>query len=412
MTKELSQEMQKYFQKKKFQHTIGGAISGPSFHLSCSDGEPIALEPGRKKVRWIIAHFPLDLFIRTARAFAEQLEKSCPGKFALEIHTIGSYIDMYKEELDQETLDVWKTASVSIPGLENPYNTLRNSMVQNPEETKTQKDFANLMGWWENFFNHMKNGHFELSQTQINICGSHLHPDFHAIDIPYIFQNHDHVTETLDGTIGQNVSDAARELTGINALGYTYSGGYRIIGSTDEITCLNDLKKQKFVTQTVPSDRFFNFAKIKHIPRYLTTAEDVGDMTENGGAIETTYLRFFGKHVLKTNHSMFMTAILGNQKFIDSLTIDEQIAFKDAAMNVARLERVWSVEDAEKWEKDAESRGVTIHNISEEDEFTLRQASKQFYDKDIVEGININPELVEKIRKLGEKYHNRAPESN
>jgi len=405
--KYIAQKVQEAREKNILDKIGGGSIEGPSYHLSCVDRKPMNVEPGRTKVRWIIAHFPLDLFIRTARAFAEELEKSCPGKFAIEVHTIGSYLQLYGDKVLPDTLDLWKKTSVSIPGLENPYNTLANLGSIQPEKAETVKEFTQLLSWWENFFNHMKNGHFELSQTQINICGSHLHPDFHAIDLPYLFENHDHVTETLDGPIGQRVSDSARELTGINALGYTYSGGYRIIGSTDEITCLNDLSDKKFISFTKPSSKFFEFAKVNHIPRYLSTAEDVGDMAENGGAIETTYLRFFGKHVLKTNHSMFMTAILGNQSFIDSLSIDEQLAFKEAAMTVARLERVWSLQDAAKWEADAKGRGVTIHNISEADDSRLRQAAKKVYDEQILEGIDVDPTLVEDIIKLGKKYYNK-----
>ena len=401
-----------YVARKLHEKEIGGPITGASYHLSCVDRNPMFVEPGRKKVRWIIAHFPLDLFIRTARAFANELEKSCPGKFAIEVHTVGSYLEIYKNELDPATLDAWQTTSVNIPGLENPYNTLKNLNIgaKDVTKTKSQPEFSKLLGYWQNFFDHMKKGHFELSQTQINICGSHLHPDFHAIDLPYLFHNHDHVTETLDGEIGQRVSETTTKLTGINALGYTYSGGYRIIGSTDEITCLNDLDAKKFVTMTAASNKFFGQAKVNHLPRYMSTADDVGDMIENGGAIETTYLRFFGKHVLKTNHSMFMTAILGNQDWIETLSIDEQLAFKDAAMKVAKLERIWSIEDSAKWEADAESRGVTIHEISEADDFRLRQAAKKVYEEDVLESINIDPEIVKQIINIGQKYHNRGPE--
>lgn len=359
---------------------------------------------GRKKVRWIIAHFPLELFVRAAKAFASEIEKLCPGQFDIEIHTMGSYLKAYKHEIDPAIVEQLSITAVRIPGLEEPAQTVANLGNANPTAVPTAKDFMQLKGWWQTFFELMKQGHFELSQTQVNLIGSHLHTDFHAIDLPYLFKNHDHVTEVLDGAIGDKISARVAEKTGVHALGYTYSGGYRIIGSTEEIQSLSDLDKKKFISFTAPSNYMFKYAHVNHLPRYLTTAEDIGDVAEHGGAIETTYLRFAGKNVLRTNHSMFMTSILTSEGFMSSLSEQQRAAFKEAAHRVAKIERIWSVEDAAKYEAQAEARGVRIVPVSQEDEQRLRDAASRVYQTSTLEKIKIDPALVQEIIEIGNKY--------
>jgi len=116
-----------------------------------------------------------------------------------------------------------------------------------------------------------------------------------------------------------------------------------------------------------------------------------------GDAVETTYLRFNGKHILKTNHSMFMTTILISNKFWNTLSADEQSIFQKAALEAARRERQWSVEDADKFEKEASEKGITIVDISEEDRELLKHKSQMTYVKC---KYYFSDGLVSRIRKL------------
>ena len=352
---------------------------------------------GRRKVRWIIAHFPLELFVRAAKAFAVELEKLCPGQFEIEIHTVGSYKKNYGHLFNEQEMESLGISPPQIPGLEEPSRT---STGPNANHAYAST-FMGIKPFWATLFQAMKDEKFEMSQTQVNIIGSHLDTDFHAIDLPYLFKDHDHVSRALDHGIGERLSEQVAERTGLRALGYTYSGGYRIIGSTDGVTSLSDLESKKFIAFTAPSTKLFGFAGVNHVSRFRATADDVADVAEQGGAIETTYLRFGGKNVLKTNHSMFMTSILTSDAFLSTLTEEQRAAFKEAAHRVAKIERIWSVEDAAKYERQAQERGVTIVPISQEDEQRLREAAEKVYDSAVLEKIGIDASLVEEIIKLG-----------
>ena len=349
----------------------------------------------RRKVRWVIAHFPVELFVRTAKAFTDELEKLCPNQFDIEILTLGEYMSRYSELYSEEEMKFWKTTTPTIRGLENSYRTIASTDV------KELDTFAKIEKRWQVFFEAMKNGKFEMSQTQVSIVGTHLHTNFHTIDLPFLFTGHDHVSKALDGAIGDRLCAEVGDATGVRGLGFTYSGGYRIIGSTDGITSLKDLSDKKFITATHTSNLLFKKIGIEHLTRKSATADDIGDMAEQGGALETTYLRFEGKNILKTNHSMFMTSILTSDAFLNTLTAEQQEAFKIAAKRVAKIERVWSVEDAKKYEDEAVSRGVTIVDISDEDKALLKKSARQIYQASTLDHAGIDKETVHEIIKLG-----------
>jgi len=361
---------------------------------------PIIQENGKIKVRWLIAHFPLDLFIRTAKAFSKELNTLCPGEFDIEIHTTSSFQTVYGKILTEKQQKALKHGQPTIKGLEEPEKTAVGKRF-NKEGIQSAKTFENSGTYWGALFEALKEQKFEMSQTQVSIVGQWLDKNFHAIDLPYLFQNHDHVSKTLDGTIGSEISNRAAERTGLRAIGYTYSGGYRIIGSTDGVACLNDLAAKKFMSFTSPSRALFNFANIDNVWRANASINDIADINEEGGAIETTYLRFAGKNVLKTNHSIFMTAILTSDEFLNSLTAKQRDAFITAAHRVAKVERIWSIEDAARYENTAAEKGITIVPISAEDEARLRAAAAKVMDPQVLESLSIDPNLVNEITQLG-----------
>lgn len=318
-----------------------------------------------RKIRWLIAHQPQDLFVRTAKAFSEELNKTCAGELEVEILTYPEYQEKYH----------------SIDGLDilEDYNH---------EDLKSGVD-----AFWKALFD----SEIEMSQIQVGQVGE-LFSDFHAIDLPFIFDDHDHVKEVLEGNIGQEMCSTLGKKSGVTGLAFTYSGGFRVIGSNEPITSIEDLEGLKIVVQnplTLGTTIESMGGKAVAVPPNLWNKHDV--LAENqASAIETTYLRFDGKHILKTNHSMFMTTIVVSNKFWDSLTDKQQEAFKKAALVASRREREWSVQDAETFEANAKDNGVTITEISEQDQETLKRKSQITYVKT---KHFFTPDLITRIRK-------------
>jgi TRAP-type C4-dicarboxylate transport system substrate-binding protein len=317
-----------------------------------------------RKIRWLIAHQPQELFVRTAKAFSEELNKTCKDELEVEILTYPEYQEKYN----------------SIDGLE----------VLDEKDVDIQKG---IDAFWKALFN----SEIEMSQIQVGQVGE-LHSDFHAIDLPFIFDDHEHVRTVLEGPVGQEMCSTLGKKSGVTGLAFTYSGGYRVIGSDSPIATIEELQGLRIVVQnplTLGTTIESMGGQAISIPPNLWNKYDALGKNE-ADAIETTYLRFNGKHVLKTNHSMFMTTIVVSNKFWNTLTEKQQQAFQDAALVASRREREWSVQDADNFEKNAIANGVTITEISEQDQETLKRKSQITYVKT---KHFFTPDLITRIRK-------------
>ena len=187
-------------------------------------------------LRWLIAHQPAYLFVRTAKAFAKELDKLLPGQFEVEVLKMGQYIQKYGD----------------IPELKiKPAETSLETWGEMPQHIRkhfTPSEWKDVRKKWSAFWQGLRDQKFHMSQTQITVIGRHLDRRFSLLDLPFLFKDHDHVTRTLDGDIGKNLRSEFGEVTGIKSLAFTYSGGYRIIGSNHVINNLSDMKGEYLQT--------------------------------------------------------------------------------------------------------------------------------------------------------------------
>ena len=321
----------------------------------------------KRQIKWLIAHVPQYLFIRTAKYFSQELEKLLPGQFEIEVLTIPQYIKKYND------IDGLNFTSPVIPGLEEK--------VPSDIDPRFKKaiDFADIDRKWSSFFMALEDGRIALSQTQVTVIGNLVDTDFLALDLPFLFKNHDHATRVLDGEIGEGILNRLSEKSFLKALAFTYSGGYRVIGAKSEIKSLLDLQSKTMLPHTPPSNQLFSDLGVQTINKLYSTPQDLADLSANEGTVETTYLRFTGKYVLKTHHSMFLTSILTGGGFWSTLTGEQQAAFKQAAKKCAIVERQMSIKDTEIYEYYAEANGIKINQISQEELNQMKQISKKTY---------------------------------
>lgn len=119
---------------------------------------------------------------------------------------------------------------------------------------------------------------------------------------------------------------------------------------------------------------------------------DVKKLRSKINTIETTLPRYaveadtkVHKHIVNTEHSLFLTTLIINEVFWQNLSVEDQINIRKAALNSARKERAWSIEDAKKIsgnKQEQEKLGIkTFYDLPKEEVQKLKDSVGEVYKK-------------------------------
>jgi TRAP-type C4-dicarboxylate transport system substrate-binding protein len=148
-------------------------------------------------IRWVIAHEPLSLFVRAAKDFQDFVNAAQTAeKIEVEIMTLSEYSQKYN-----------------------------NGVIV------TKHDLLDLM----------EAGKIEMSQMYTTWLAEKYEHDMLALDMPFIFEDHDHATRVLEGEVGEFLLDKITKKSNVRGMAFTYSGGFRNVLSNKKINTLKGL---------------------------------------------------------------------------------------------------------------------------------------------------------------------------
>lgn len=311
----------------------------------------------KKHVKWVLAHEPIELFIRAAKVFAAEVEKRAPGQLDIEVMTMSEYSEKYN-----------------------------NGVVV------TKHELVDLLD----------RGEIEMSQTYTITLGK-INKDFYALDLPFLFEDHDHASRVFEGEVGTKLLDSLQESKKVKGLAFTYSGGFRIIPGNEEVCRIEDLRGVKVRTSFSPvAIETFKTLGADVVPMELEELSDnLGKANVDIG--ESTYPRVYAlghdkvsKVINHTEHSLFLTSILIGIDFWNTLSPELQSIVSESAKEAARYERSISIEDVLATQTRAEQDGIKVLKMSKEEQARFAAETKVVYDKfqDY-----FTPGLVEQIKK-------------
>ena len=295
-----------------------------------------------KKIRWVLAHEPIDLFIRAANVFAKEVNAKAPGQIEIEVLTMNEYAQKYN---NGEAID-------------------KHSLVDL-----------------------LDSGKIEMSQTYTVTLGK-IDKDFQALDLPFLFKDHDHATRVFEGAIGQSLLSGLSKKVGVKGLAFTYSGGFRVMPGNESVNRIEDLRGMRVRTSLSPvAQDTFGMLGADVVPLEIEElAENLGDTNVTVG--ESTYPRVYAlgqnkvsKVVNHTEHSLFLTSILVGESFWTELTPELQAIISDAAMVAARHERELSIEDVRLTRERCQKDGIILNDMSKEEQARFKAATESIYDK-------------------------------
>jgi len=260
-----------------------------------------------KTIRWVIAHEPIDLFLRAANRFSKQVKEQTNGAIDIEVLSLTDYAKKY-----------------------------------NDGKKVTKHDLLQLM----------EDGTVEMSQMYTTWLG-HYNKDMFVLDLPFLFRDHEHADRVLEGDIGEYLLEGLEQSSAVRGLAFTYSGGFRIVPSQQEYATVDAFKGAKIRTARSPV-AVDTFLAVGATPVDTVELEEMNEAARAGviDAGESTFVRVLPleqdksfAYVNDTAHSLFLTSIIVANGFWDTLDTATQEIMKDAALNAARIERRESVVD-------------------------------------------------------------------
>lgn len=308
-------------------------------NLTLNIGE---LTMSKKHVKWVLAHEPIELFIRAAKVFAEEVNTRAPGQLEIEVMTMSEYAEKYNDGV--------------VVG---------------------KHDLVDLLDA----------GDIEMSQTYTITLGK-LNKDFFALDLPFLFKDHDHASRVFEGEVGKQLLDSLQETRKVKGLAFTYSGGFRIIPGNEPVSKIEDLRGLKMRTSHSPvAIETFRTLGADVVPMELEElSENLG--SANVAVGESTYPRVYAlghdkvsKVINHTEHSLFLTSILIGTDFWNSLDSKLQDIVSESAKAAARFERTLSIEDIALVQARAEADGIEVIKMSKDEQNRFAKATEVVYTK-------------------------------
>jgi len=294
-----------------------------------------------KKVRWVLAHEPIELFLRAAARFRGRMEVLAPGELECEVMTLSEYSQRY----------------------------------QNGARV-TKHDLLDLM----------EEGQIEMAQMYTSTLGRKHNRDMWSLDMPFLFRDHEHAARVLEGPIGQHMMDNIQG--NIQGLAFTYSGGYRMVPGSFVANKIEDFAGQAIRVNKSPIASE-TFLAIGANPVPIELEEIVGAMdngTIAGG--ESTYPRFYGLEQNKvcnvindSQHSLFLTSIIINKQFWGNMSDGLRDKVQSTAMDCARFERAESIEDIGLVKARCEQDNILVNPMAKVEQERFAAATRHLYPK-------------------------------
>ena len=311
----------------------------------------------KKHVKWVIAHEPIGLFLKVADSFAKEVNEQTGGKFDIEVMSLTDYATKY-----------------------------------NAGKPVGKEDLMELID----------NGTIEMSHIYTTWLADY-NKDLNALDLPFLFKDHDHADRVLEGEIGTELLDSVSKNSNIKAMSFTYSGGFRVVPSNFKATTAESFVNRKVRTSRSPV-AVETFKTLGALPNKDISLEEMNEAADASviSAGESTYVRIFPlnqdksfKYINDTAHSLFLTSIIINQDFFKSVGLDIQEVMSKAAFNAARKERRESVADIPNILAECKVRGVEVITMSAAEKAKFELVTSTVYEKF---ANYFTPGLVQKIQ--------------
>jgi TRAP-type transport system periplasmic protein len=224
-------------------------------------------------------------------------------------------------------------------------------------------------------------------------------PAIGVLELPYIFDNLDHVHRVVDGALGRQIFDGTRAKTGIRTIA-SYDTTFRKTFSKRAINGLADLKGMKVRVPEVPAYiETFKLLGASPTPvpwgdLYTSLSTGVVEGFENKAeAAFGSRLHEQAKFAAYTGHIFVVNLLMVNDRWFNSLTPETQKALLESAKETEQWQRARALQSEVEFEDKMKTAGV---QFTKPDTAAFRKAVAPIYTSYGTRH-NLAP-LIEKVR--------------
>jgi C4-dicarboxylate-binding protein DctP len=224
-------------------------------------------------------------------------------------------------------------------------------------------------------------------------------------DMPFLFQDVEHVYDFFESDIGKSLLGSDRLLdNGIVGLTFWANGFKNFSNDKLEISSPEDLKGLKFRTQAgnVIESQFRTLgAGATTIPwgeTYSALQQGVADGAEvTADLMNSANFHEVQKHLTISEHGRLDLAVLVNESFWEGLPDDLRVQINEALVEATEYERELALEFDENSVQELKDGGMKVRELSDEEKEAFQKALKPVYDEF---GEEITLELIDGIKDL------------
>ena len=297
----------------------------------------------KQHIKWVIAHEPIGLFLKAAERFSHEVNEKTGGLFEIEVLSLTDYSEKY-----------------------------------NNGKKITKHDLLDLIN----------SGAIEMSHIYTTWLADY-NKDLHALDLPFLFEDHEHADRVLEGEIGSELLAGVSKNSKVRAMSFTYSGGYRIVPAKTAINSVADFAGLKLRTSRSPV-AVETFKVLGAEPVSNVELEEMNNAADAGiiDSGESTYVRIFPLKqneafdvINDTKHSLFLTSIIANEDFFNKFDQATKEILQTAALNTARAERRESVADIPNIVDECAKNNIPVIELAGSELEQFKQITKSVYNK-------------------------------
>ena len=283
----------------------------------------VSADQAKWELTWLLPHEPLRVFERSADFFKKEIEQASNGQIKVNVVSYKDY---------DKTL------------FNNPQAVLKR--VQSNEVQMSQI--------------------YAHSLTDIS-------PQFHVLDMPYLFEDDQHVERVVEGSAGKQLL-AQLNGSGVEGLGFTYSGGFKVIATRDQkLNSADDLKNMKMrMWQGHATPAMFKNAGVQPAPRSDAKGKILPQRALREGhanGVETTLALLdqvtepglpMANQVYLSYHAVHLTGFVVSEQFMSQLPANLQQKVREIAQVASRIERKQAIDDGKQFLSEFKAAGGKV----------------------------------------------------